>query len=207
MKYYKLNISLIPPLYLQEKAFKLIDEYKKKGSIFNIKDVSNVHITIYYAAFPDKNIDQIISNTNDIIKNTKPLELKFNRIRRTNEYISIDLKLNENIKRLHTDIVTSLNPLREGYLREKYRSGSSELHNLPKANQIIAQKWGHPYLMDKFNPHITLAHFNTDNNSDKINYDSIIWDIDTFLVDNIVVFKEEEGKKDSYIIIRSYKLK
>jgi len=205
MIYHTINISLIPPLDVAKRALKLVTPYAQLGSEFNIANNDAIHITLYYTEFPAANIKKLLVELKTILKKEKPIRLIFNKIRHDQEYLSLDFERSERIANLHMHILKTLNPYREGHLRDKYLPNSLELLKLPKMNQQIALTWGHPYVAEKFIPHITLLKFDTPLKSATIEKESLKWDLKSIICDQIVVYEQKPQQKP-YQIIAKFKL-
>lgn len=205
MTFHTINISLVPPVKVATEAIKLIKPYTKLSPEFNIADRDRIHITLYYAEFPAANIKKMLVQLTRILKYEKPLRLIFDRVRHDNEYLSLDYERSERIGNLHMRILNTLNPFREGHLRNKYLPGSPELLKLPEINQQITVKWGHPYVADKFIPHITLLKFDTPSKSATIEKGSLKWDLKSLISNQIIVYEQQPQQKP-YQIIAKFKL-
>ncbi|MDO8579371.1 MAG: DUF1045 domain-containing protein, partial [bacterium] len=92
------------------------------------------------------------------------------------------------IQQAHEKIVSVLNPLREGRIRDKYKEyhmefNSEELENI--------EKYGYPGAMDLYNPHLTITRLKDENKAKEI-LSTIEWDISGFTVNKIGVYKMGE---------------
>lgn len=205
MIYHTINIALIPPPAVINKAVTLAKPYTSLSPDFNIDNNDVLHLTLYYSDFPAANIKKIILELTNILAKEKPVRLVFNHIRHDAEYLSLDFERSERIADLHLRILKRINPYREGHLRDKYLPPSPDLLKLPPLNQQIALKWGHPYVAEKFIPHLTLLKFDTPLKSVTIEKGSLKWDLKSFICDQIVVYEQKPQQKP-YQIIAKFKL-
>lgn len=206
MEYHKINIALVPPQNVQKEAYEISRHFDNMGNISELGGKEHVHLTLYYAAFPVKNIKKIVIGLQEIFKNEQPIRLVFDHIRDKDGYIAVDLKISDRIRDLHKKILNRINPYREGYERKKYREDSEIFKALPKRNKEIVKKWGHPYLAEMFIPHITLAQFDTSMDSGKIKKDIAKWNINSMILREAIVY-EQSPLEEPYRVIARFKLK
>ena len=112
------------------------------------------HLTLYMTKYPQKNIEAVIEKIAMIANETKPFNMVFNKKTcHSTGTIFIDPQISNSLFSLHTKLVDSLNPLREGLYNE------DEL-NLPgrdekaKSSLINFGMWA---VKEDFIPHVSVG--------------------------------------------------
>jgi len=183
----RINIAFMPPKEVVDLAMRLSSKISQKADAFFVLDGKNFypHITIYSPEFPAKNLDWILSDVEDLSKKISSVKFKFSKMAPERGWIGIEAELSEEIKNIHSEIIKSLNPLREDHLREK---DLANLENLTEEKRNILQKYGHPSVMELYRPHLTLIRLKDEKTAEKI-ASEIEWPTKEFTIDKIGAYK------------------
>ena len=190
MNFIRLNTAFIPPKEVGEKAIELSKVVGNQGDTHFILDGINFypHITIYPPEYPEENISKVLEVVEKTSGSLNSLKFKFKNIDSGQGYLGVAFEHSEEIQQTHEKIVSALNPLREGRVRDKYveyymEFNSGQLQNI--------EKYGYPGAMDLYNPHLTITRLKDENEAKEI-LSTIKWDILEFMVNKIGVYKMGE---------------
>lgn len=115
------------------------------------------HLSLYLFAAPARNKSKIIQATKNFAQFIKPFEVKATRVVIGEKgLIMINFEKSKEIYHYHLQALKLFNPLREGEQREKYQD-EKYLASLPKKDQDKINRYGHRWVLDKYQPHITTA--------------------------------------------------
>ncbi|MBU6500228.1 MAG: DUF1045 domain-containing protein [Patescibacteria group bacterium] len=165
MKVLPYNIAILPPAAIRRKAIKISAMLRKKGGMFSLGEKKFVpHITIYILDLPAKNEKKAISKLKSLAAKMAPIE--FNSLRYRNSgrgYAEILYKKNRAAVELQGRVVKAINPLREGIIRDRYKS---VLNVIPRGMRENVNKFGFSDVGVKYRPHLTLTRFPNNRKAD-----------------------------------------
>ncbi|GAB4277585.1 MAG: hypothetical protein Kow0029_20360 [Candidatus Rifleibacteriota bacterium] len=147
-------------LGLQKQALKqtmAMNSYlvSKFASIIDFADKIEPHITIFMGLFPIDQKPLIYDKIREINCEIKGIDVQLVKVRGTGEgYIFWDADNDNSLRHLHLRLLTELNLLRRGRIREKFLSG---IAGFSSAEQKNIRKYGFPWVEKLFQPHITLG--------------------------------------------------
>lgn len=155
----KLNIAFKLPESISDWAISVNQQIAAKFPLeYVLSKTENLpHVTLYYTAFPTKNLEKIKQKLTTITKVLAPQDFELEQITHNQTYLMAEYKLTTLLRDLHMLALAELNPLRENYLREKYRPESENFKSLNSEQQRIASQYGHPYVEDLYHPHLSLG--------------------------------------------------
>lgn len=152
------NIVILPPPEVAREAMdwsrQIAAEYKTDfvldGKAFY------PHVTLYQAAYPDKNQTVLEEKLTALAKYTKSFQVSSADFSTIAGFVVLDFKKNEELVSLHKKIVTMCNPLREG---ENIPSEQKNLTdpNVPEFIKHSIRTYGSALDMEAFAPHITIT--------------------------------------------------
>ncbi len=186
-----LNIAIFPPETVSRKAMLLSRQLKQHSGMF-ILDGKNFHphVTIYLAEFPKKNLKKIQLAVKKIAAGCKTFLLKSTEYsQNANLYIAVGFKNSKEIYGLHKKIVTDLNPLREGLLRQK---DINRLKEFSKEAQKNLTEYGYNNALKKYFPHLTFSKLADDNKEAIKRLPKMDF---SFLAEKIVIFQSGDHQK------------
>ncbi|MEK7173374.1 MAG: 2'-5' RNA ligase family protein [Patescibacteria group bacterium] len=157
-----LNIEISPPAGISQRAISVSQAFKSRSSLF-VLDNKNYfpHISLYMTEFPLENIKEISKNLKQLASETKPFIIESTGYKQDNDgYIYVSYQISLKIKKLQTDIVKLLNPLRRGLIRKNDKL-RIRLGKYSKAQQKNVQLYGYRGVGNEFNPHLTFAKLET----------------------------------------------
>jgi 2'-5' RNA ligase len=189
----RLNIAIKPNKELSKYAIEKSRELSSMEKSLYVLDGENYypHVTLYSPEFPASNIKKVISKVEEIASQTNTFFSKFNTIHHEEGYVVINVKTDVNIMNIHNDLVHSLNPLRDGVLRQKYRD-DNYLQAFPDDIKNKIMDYGYPKVFELFNPHLSLIRF-----ADGVSVDAIVkdfvWEYPRFEVSSLGIFEMGEN--------------
>jgi hypothetical protein len=127
-------------------------------------------------------LEKVIETTEKLSKEFSPVELEFKNLRADRAfsgYVVASFENSDEVKDIHEKIIHTLNPLREGNVREKDRTASG-------MGEENFKKYGYPMVMDLYDPHVTITKLKDETNAEKI-VSELDWKIAKFKVDTIMV--------------------
>ncbi len=159
-KFIRLNTVFLPDDRLNSLVLELAEQITRgKDEIFHIDNQKYfAHLTIYAPEYPLKNYYHILSVVDDFAKNFRPTQLIFDSFYVGWRYVGIIFKKTAEIEHLHETLLESLNPLREGRVRDSYQSEIAAGKFSPDQVTNIAN-YGYHNVLLAFEPHLTLARF------------------------------------------------
>ncbi|EKD56067.1 MAG: hypothetical protein ACD_58C00305G0005 [uncultured bacterium] len=195
----KMNYQLGIYLLLPKKWEEIIGEIKNSLLPLNSSQTTP-HISIYNCAIKKESFNTVF----DILKriNQKPFSITFDKVKvNINDgYYFLDIPHLKDLSKLQKDIITLINPVRNGLIRQKdikkIKNGSYSDKQVGYIN-----KYGHARVFDLYNPHITFGISKTDNRKKLvINLTDKVKKIKSksFEIKEITVglFEEESNKKE-----------
>lgn len=156
MKILYLDCFLALPDEVVAKAYDLNRILVEKfASVISFEAQIEPHITLFMGLFPENQLENVRSEIDIIASANSPLNLDLFQFRMSQDgYIFWDVMVDQPLMDLHQKIVFSLSPLRNGLIRDKFQSSLENFHPEERGN---IQKFGFPWVMDLFQPHITLG--------------------------------------------------
>lgn len=153
-----LTIVIYPPSDISERAIVVSKKLKNEHSLFVLDGKKYwPHITLYMTEFPLKNVAEIKKLLKQFSIKTKPFNIHALGYRQNNDgYVDVEYKKSKVLSELQTKIITLLNPLREGLMREKDKA---RISNISKSEQKDLENYGYRSIGVKYVPHLTLTRF------------------------------------------------
>ena len=154
----KLNIAIRFEDQLLDQMGELLTGLDERYEVKYIADNKNSipHITLYQNIFPAKKLKEIEQLLSDIAGNTSEFTLRFNRLIHNRSTIWAGFERTPELISLHQRITEEVQPLRDGLVEEQFKEDHPVFLALPEQKKEMLAKWGHPYVMDAFDPHISL---------------------------------------------------
>lgn len=198
MSFIRLNTAFILPEEVGKKAIELSRAISRLADAYFVLDGVDFypHITIYPPEYPEKNIDKVLENIGRALEFSNSVRFQYERVETHQGYIGVEFERLSQIQKIHEDLVNALNPLREGYIREKdddyqFEFSVKQLKNI--------QEYGYPDMMNLYNPHLTITRLRDQNKAEQI-LKTIEWDIPEFIVNKIGVYKTGEHGTDRELV-------
>lgn len=114
------------------------------------------HVTLYMGLFPEAEREAVVRKLNALAEVTAPIPIALREIEISRDgYIFWNVVADEPLLRMHEHVVAALNPLRRGAIREKFLE---DQERFTKEECINIMKYGFPWVMDGFRPHVTVGH-------------------------------------------------
>ena len=191
-KFVRLNTAFKLPEDIAEKAISLSSETSKNNEAFFVLDgiQFHPHITIYSPEYPEKNLDKVLEKVAEIASKTEKVKLTLKGISSYQGSISIKFDYTKEIKKIHEGIISELNSLREGHIREKYTADDYKM-KFTKEQQENIKKYGYPYSMGLYFPHLTIIRLK-DEQLAKAVLEEIRWDILEFTIEKVAIYEMGE---------------
>jgi 2'-5' RNA ligase len=188
-KFIRLNTVFKPSTEVVEEAITLSEEIGKSNESFFILDniQFHPHITIYSPEYPIQNLKEVLKTVEEIAKNQEKIEFTFKELGIVEDFIAIFFNVSPEVKSLHKKIVTRLNPLREGHLRDKYLPSSEHYSSFSQKQLENIQKYGYPNVMDLYHLHLTITCLKDKSLAEKI-VNSLSWKINHLFIDKLAVY-------------------
>ncbi|KKQ12735.1 MAG: hypothetical protein US30_C0017G0001 [Candidatus Moranbacteria bacterium GW2011_GWF2_36_839] len=192
----------MPPADVAKYVAKLSKEISEKEKAYFILDNKNFypHITIYTSEYPNCNIKKILDKVEKISKKLSGVKFKFKKIDDDYGYVGVVMHRSKEIRKIHEIIISELNPLREGHIREKFHNS-----DLSKEEKENIQKYGYPNLINLYSPHITITRLKNEKNAREISKE-IKWFKKEFILGKIGVYGMGENGTCTELI-KEFKLR
>jgi hypothetical protein len=147
--------GLLLPREQEKAAIKLSQNIAKKSQVkFLLKENTRPpFVRLYETVFPKKNIDRIMEGAGQIAQDMLDLPMDWGELEVTSQLVILWGEVNEAIRLFHRAILLKLNPLREGYYKQKY---SQRSRFISSEEQDSLNKWGSPWAQN-YIPHLVLA--------------------------------------------------
>ncbi len=190
MSFVRLNTAFIPPKEVGEKVIELSKAIGNLADTYFVLDGIQLypHITIYPPEYPEENIPRVLETVEKLSGSLSLIKFRFKNLDSGQRYLGLAFEYSDAIQQTHEKIVNTLNPLRQGHVRDKYAEYHMEFS--PDQLQNI-EKYGYPDAMNLYNPHLTITRLKDENKTEEI-ISTINWDIPEFVVDKIGVYKSGE---------------
>lgn len=190
-KYIRINTVLQPSKETSQKIAVISQEIAKSQKAYFILDNKNYypHITVYSPEYPEDKLGEIISKIEDLSQVLSKIELKFKGLITNQGYIGLDFDNSVELKKIHENIVQTLNPLRDNHLRDKYQDDDYKMKLSPEKIANIA-KYGYPDAMELYHPHMTIIRLEDPIQAEEI-AKSIDWH-ENIIIDKLALYKMGE---------------
>ena len=127
--------------------------YEKYENLIMFSKTNEPHLNIHDLDVPKDNLNLIADKIRTIISNQTVFEVKIKQINYfTFGVFFIELENNENLQRLHKDIVKSVSLLKEKCVCEDYLK-PKRIYTLEQ--KAMLKQYGNPHVIKQFKPHIT----------------------------------------------------
>lgn len=156
MAFTRINIAVKPPQEVAEQVVALSKDIGTHKESFFVLDGLHYfpHLTLYSPEYPEKNVDEILLATENIVAGTEPFTATSTLFNSHLGYIDLAMEKTDLWEKLHEAVVTRLNPYRENHIRDKYLS---ELARYSSIQQKYIQAYGYSEVFTTFRPHITIT--------------------------------------------------
>ncbi len=156
LKNNRYNIALSLPDNIKSVLYDLSKKLNGYQDLVHILDDSYcIHMTLYVTEFSEGTLEEITKHLVEIMKNFKSLELSSSNFNVRHGYLSLEFELTEDIKKLHEEVVLSLENLR---LKDDEVLKAKKLNFSEEDYKLFAEH-GSRNVLEKFQPHISLAKF------------------------------------------------
>lgn len=131
---------------------------EKYGSSWYVDDQRYfLHLSLYLLAAPLRNKQKIIEISREFVKELRVIKVESKGLILSDSgLVMISFAKNKAIDRYHRRALELNNPLREGLMRDKYEDENFRT-SLPKADREKLEKYRHIYVLDRYEPHVTIA--------------------------------------------------
>jgi hypothetical protein len=170
---------------------------------YNNKYDANPHFNFLITAMPDYRLKDLESLTENYFKNKKSVKIKLGKLHyeQKGRFFSISI-LGKEVIQLHKELIDVLNPIRDGYIREKDLTRIKENKTSEEEKENILT-YGYLHVLNTFKPHITVGNIQSEGDVDirkiKSNLDSILDSVynKELLVKNILVSYIQDAEVQS----------
>lgn len=116
------------------------------------------HLTLHYMYLSEENLKKASQLVENLTSKYHQIQIKIGKVESyPNGIVTLTCTLNKELKAIHEEVVTTLETIREGSIDPDL------LKNLDKKSESYKtnlKKYGYPYVLDNFKPHIALARIN-----------------------------------------------
>ena len=200
-------ISLEIPESLHEALVDLgkevLEDYEVSRSITS--NPKRGHISLYVGIFPNENKGELLKTIESIVSKFPVFKLQPKELSEKNRFVSISFKNCTELQKMHERLVCELNPLREGLIKDKYKNEET-LAKLTTEELKNLKKWGYPYGMSSFYPHLTIGRFV--NKTDALKAVKSTVNLKTLApsifkrVEVVILQESQTGKEKSYFTLK-----
>jgi len=195
MNFVRLNVALKVPENVAKEAIRLSKGIASREVEMFVLDGINFHphITVYAPEHPDIKVEEVLKAAEMISKTTPQASLRFMIGESRQGYIGIRFERSNEIQKLHENIVSKLNPLRQGHIRDKYQQDNTALNmEFSDDQKRNIEAYGHSDVMSLYNPHMTIIRIGDEDRALKIakNFE---WSIAGFTVEKLAVYSMGEN--------------
>ena len=112
------------------------------------------HVTFFMSPFPVAKLQNIAKIVEEISCDLKQINLIGDKLSTSKNklFLFLDIKTDNLIMNLHQKVVYSLNELRDGLVYPDFKNADW----LPKKNREYLFQFGFPWVLDEYEPHISL---------------------------------------------------
>lgn len=155
------NRELNVAISLSDEVEKAVREMQQKLSrlgelVYRFEEGCTPHITLYSVEYLEKMEGEVVKEFGRLVAELAPFTIKLSTLAVHPEYAEVMVEDNKQIGELHYQIMKRFNPLRKGYIREKYRDPEF-LKDYPLGEHESIQKWGRPIVGEYYLPHISVG--------------------------------------------------
>lgn len=150
-----ISIGLLLPHDQSETAIEMSHQINRLSPVESLLDQKSQppFVRLYETVFPVANGSKVAEAAAKIADAAVPVYMKWNGMEIATHNLIIWGVLNDALDRLHRTVLESLNPLRDGYYKQKYRSDESMLTGDERSS---LHQWGSPWA-ENYLPHMVLA--------------------------------------------------
>lgn len=170
----------------------LIGKYGAEGGFAGSE---HPHLNLYDLSVPRENLKAIVERVKEVVSTQKNFAVKIGAIRRFSfGLFFLEINNNSGLKKLHRKIVEEVVKLRGECIDKDYLA---PYRKYTKRQKELLIKYGNPYVLDQFQPHITIGHVrNTKNNLMAIQEElNRLIPMTELRVDNVHVVAENKKSK------------
>lgn len=150
------DVVMLPDDKLAHKAISASQKLAPLGGIFTLEIGKYFpHASLFMLQLNDGDLEKARSLLAEIASKTSVLDLKATNYEQKEAYVYVEYVRNEQTDTLQQQVVTALNPIRDG-MREKDKASMLEPSGVAFEN---IQNFGYKYVGELFHPHITLTRF------------------------------------------------
>lgn len=191
-----IGVAFKVPEEIKQQLEKINREISKQLPVRVTTDygVFDPHITIYHVKFPKINKEEVLRIVESIAEKTRPVLFQPRDVNVKFTFVGVGFDITESIKELHKNIVTKLNPLREGIIKKTY---IQKADNYTSTEKAYIDEYGYPYVFDEYKPHITLVNLEDEKDVEKAK-EMIRWD-QPFLISELTVLFSEKDQNGNII--------
>lgn len=189
------TIALLLPEEQSMHAIHLSKQICADQSCSNVLDshINPPRIRLYETVFPADQIDTIGDEMRAICARQLPLHIHWREVEETKHFISIWCELTDQLQQFQKNILKNIEPLRQGYYKEKYSLSQSGLTAEEKKSLKV---WGSPWA-EPYDPHLLLAKSNSGFLNPSVDID---WEFHSSVFSQVIVaVKQEHTLKASLI--------
>lgn len=148
------TIGLLLPQDQNDAAIILSSDIKKKYEVEYTLDnhMRPPFVRLYETVFPEENKQKLINAIINIAKESPPIEMNWGSLETETHNVIMWGELNENLYNFHKMVLAALNPLREGYFKQKYSNHAL----LSPEEEASLMKWGSRWAQN-YIPHMVIA--------------------------------------------------
>jgi len=178
----RLNTVLRSPPGVGEAITALSREIAETYDEYFILDAEQFfpHVTIYAPEYPSAKQSNVLSSVEAIALKTSRLTLGYVGTTSKQGYVGLRMKLTDEMRDLHIELVEKLNPLRGEQLRAAYREDAADYQMRFSDDQKgNIKKYGFPEAMSLYNPHMTVIRLKDEAEAKEV-AERLSWIIDSF---------------------------
>ena len=139
----------------------LVAEY---SSLIDFKQAIKPHLTVFMGLFPV--LEPVAAEIEQLNRSFVPFSVSLSCFRLSPDgYLFWEADATSELLALHEKVLSVLNPLRHGLVREKYLENIDSFSNLEQEN---IREFGFPWVMQLFKPHLTLGRINASFDAEKL---------------------------------------
>jgi len=113
------------------------------------------YVRLYETILPSAKAQIATKRMEDLTNKMSSFRMDWAEIEQTENFVAIWGKINRSLKLFHKAVLLEINPLREGYFKEKYIEDRVE-HRFTAAEEESFKKWGSPWA-EPYIPHMIIA--------------------------------------------------
>lgn len=182
-----LNVILLPPKEISQKAIRLSKEITKEFKAFFVLNNNCVpHISLYHAAYPARNLSKIKDAITSIVNNISAFPVELTTVFwQKKGWLDFQATKSESLVNLHDLVVKNLNYLREGRIMD---SDKKNFDSYPAEEQKSLKLYGYLHSKKLFRPHLTITKLkkdNADQAADKIKGENLSFTANTIALSKL----------------------